>query len=353
MPFIRTVLLLATLAFGLPAAAQDSVQELGTTDAETSPDVVTPPPPPPPCGTQPITIARMSWPSAALLANIHARLLTKNFRCNVQLVSGDLAATGSSMGATGQPAVAPELWVARIPDIWNTAMKGQKVRQSGSTYQTPDIEGWYVPDYVAQMWPEVTSLEGLAAHAAAFGDGTGRGRLLSCPADWACSVINRNLVRAYGLADQFDITVPANRLEMDRQIAEAVGRKQPILFYYWQPNAVLAQFGFVPVKLPPYDHDAFQCAGRTSCLDPQPTGFAPDPVVIAVADWVYLNAPEVAAYFQRAHMPFDEMNRLLLQLGEPGATVESVADAFVADRQEVWRPWLGPQPDLLPSPSAQ
>jgi glycine betaine/proline transport system substrate-binding protein len=72
-----------------------------------------------------------------------------------------------------------------------------------------------------------------------------------------------------------------------------------------------------------------------------------------VADWVYLNAPEVAAYFQRAHMPFDEMNRLLLQLGEPGATVESVADAFVADRQEVWRPWLGPQPDLLPSPSAQ
>ena len=86
-------------------------------------------PPPPPCGTQPITIARMSWPSAALLAEIHARLLTANLsaatcRCR----TGDLAATGSSMGATGQPAVAPEMWIARIADIWNAAIKAQKVR---------------------------------------------------------------------------------------------------------------------------------------------------------------------------------------------------------------------------------
>ncbi|HET8727002.1 MAG TPA: glycine betaine ABC transporter substrate-binding protein [Alphaproteobacteria bacterium] len=349
MPPIRIIVLLLLLALGTPATAQDSVQQLGPADAGTSPDVITPPGPPPPCGTQPITIARMPWPSAALLAAIHARLLKLNYHCDVQLVSGDLAATGSSMGATGQPAVAPELWVTRIPDIWNAAMKGKKVRQAGSTYQTPEVEGWYVPDYAVQTWPEVTSLDGLKAHAADFGNGTGRGIFLSCPADWACSVINRNLVNAFGLGGSFDIVTPANRLDMDRRIAEAVGRRQPILFYYWQPNAVLAQFGFSPVKLPGYDHDAFQCAGRRNCVDPKPTGFAPDPVVIAVADWVYTDAPEIAAYFQRAHMPFAEMDRLLLALGETGATVESVADRFVAERAEVWRPWLGPQPDVLPS----
>ncbi len=64
-------------------------------------------------------------------------------------------------------------------------------------------------------------------------------------------------------------------------------------------------------------------------------------MIVALAQWVYLDAPDVAAYFQRAHMPFAEMNTLLQDLNEPGATVESVADSFVAARASVWRPWVG------------
>ena len=58
--------------------------------------------------------------------------------------------------------------------------------------------------------------------------------------------------------------------------------------------------------------------GRTTCAAPVPTGFAPDPVVVALAEWVYLDAPQVAAYFGRARMPFAEMNKMLQQLGEAG-----------------------------------
>jgi glycine betaine/proline transport system substrate-binding protein len=148
-------------------------------------------------------------------------------------------------------------------------------------------------------------------------------------------------LRANGLDTLFAVVEPATRFEMDTLIAAAVSRKQPILFYYWQPNAVLSQFAFKPVALGPYDHDVFQCLGRTTCGLPAPSNFAPEQVVIALAEWVYLQAPQVAAYFQRAHMPFPEMNRMLQQLGGPGATVETVADRFVAERGEVWRPWFG------------
>lgn len=344
------VLLFALLADGV--AAQDSIEVLeapqgsNAVELPAQPDTIapgeaTPAAPPPPCGTHPISIARMGWPSAALLAEIHSRLLTAFYQCNVMVQEGDLATTGSSMGATGQPAVAPELWIARIADIWNAAMQGQKVRQAGVAYADPVFEGWFVPDYAAATWPEVTTLDGLKAHAASFSDGDGRGRFISCPVDWGCAVVNRNLLRAYGLDQLFEVVEPANRFEFDTLIAEAVGRQQPILFYYWQPNAVLAQFGFRPVELPAYDRDAFQCMGRTTCALPTPTGFAPDPVVIALAEWVYLDAPQVAAYFGRARMPFAEMNRLLQQLGEADATLDSVADRFVEERGEVWRPWVG------------
>lgn len=234
MKWHRLVLALFVCAFAPAGLAQDSIVSLEP-----------PPPPPAPCGGETITIARLQWPSAELLAAIHARLIELSFGCTVEVVPGDLAATASSMGASGQPAVAPELWITRVADIWNGALKGQLVRQAGTSYAEPVFEGWFVPDYEAAAHPEVLTIEGLKARAADFAtSGGGRPRFISCPPDWGCAVVNRNLMRANGLAGLYDIVEPANRFELDTLIAEAVSRKEPVLFYYWQPNAVLAQFAF-------------------------------------------------------------------------------------------------------------
>ena len=325
------------LLLSQPAVAQEAGAEATDPAALETPVV----PAPPPCGMQPITMARMQWPPAALLTEIHARILTTHFGCEVRVQEGDMATAGSSMGATGQPAVAPEMWVSRIAEIWNAAINAQKVRQGGTSYVETVFEGWFVPDYAVAAWPEITSIEGLKARAPEFRGAGGRARFISCPIDWGCNVVNKNLLRANGLDTLFEIVEPANRFEFDTLIAEAVSRQEPILFYYWQPNAILAQFGFRPVELGAYSKDNFLCMGRVACATPLPTGFAPDPVIIAVSEWVYLDAPQVAAYFQRAKMPFAEMNVMLQQLSDPGATVESVAERFLAERGPVWRPWAG------------
>ena len=343
-PFRPLLTAAAALLLTAPVVAQDSVVSLPPPDPnQASSAEPAEPAAAKPCGGETITIARMQWPSAELLAEIHARLIAQNFGCAADVVPGDLAASASSMGVNGQPAVAPELWITRVPDIWNSALKGQEVRQAGSTYADPVFEGWFVPDYEVAAHPEVLTIEGLRARAADFAVG-GRPRFISCPLDWGCAVVNRNLIRANGLSDLFDVVEPANRFELDTLIAEAVSRKEPLLFYYWQPNAVIAQFGFKSVDLGPYNKDNFLCLGRVACANPLPSGFAADPVIVALAQWVYLEAPDVAAYFQRAHMPFSEMNALLQNLNEAGATVESVADAFVAARGEIWRDWVGKPP---------
>jgi glycine betaine/proline transport system substrate-binding protein len=312
----------------------------------------------PPCGDQTITIARMAWPSAALLAEIHARILKAQFACSVQVVASDLAPTLSGMAATGQPAVAPEMWIDRAADQWNQAVKDQKLRQVGLSYAESQFEGWYVPDYVAAAHSELKSATALKDDWQIFANGAPKAKFISCPADWACAVINRNLIKAEGLDQFFDIVEPKNRFDLDQTIAAAVSRKEPILFYYWQPNAALAQFSFKPVDLGPFDKDKFACLGRRGCADPQPSSFAAEPVVVALAQWVFTDTPEIAAYFQRAQMPMAEMDRMLAQLNEPGMTIEQVADRFVAERQDVWQKWVstaGPgvkAPDAAPPPAA-
>lgn len=323
----------------LPGVAQDQFTVLDQAqDAPQSP--ATPAPPPPVCGTKPINIAAMSWSSSALLAAIHARLLTAQFDCVTQVVPGDLAATGSSMGSTGQPAVAPEMWVGRIADVWNAAIKAQMVRPATTTYAEQVFEGWFMPDYMAAAFPGLADAKALKELLPTVAAGQ-KIRLISCPVDWACSIINKNLVRALGLSGLVELIEPANRFDMDRLIAEAVSKRQPVLLYYWQPNAVLSQFSFKPIDLGPYDAEAFKCLAKIACATPEVSSYAPENVVIALAEWVYADAPNIAAYFLRASLSFSEMNALLLQLNAPGASVESVADRFVAERADIWRNWVG------------
>jgi glycine betaine/proline transport system substrate-binding protein len=328
MRFRSLAAVLALSLLAAPVVAQEgSVVELTPT--------------PPVCGTEPVSIARMQWPSAELLAEIHARVLRQNYGCEVTVVPGDMAATGSSMVSTGQPAVAPELWIARIAEIWNPATGSQMVRQAGVTYSESVLEGWFVPDYVVEQYPDIATIAGLQAQAAIFSGGMPKGRFISCPADWGCSVVNRNLLKANGLDQLFDVVEPANRFELDTLIAEAVSRREPILFYYWQPNSVLAQFGFKSVDLGAYNKDNYLCLGRRVCPTPLASGFPPEPVIIAVATEMFPERPEIATYFTRAQMPIAEMNTMLQDLSVDGATVESVADSFILKRPNVWRPWVG------------
>ena len=325
-------------------AAPSSSGDTTTLPAEEAPAL--------PCGTQTVTIARMAWPSAALLAEIHAQLLKSQFGCTVQVLPTDLAPAISGMASTGQPAVAPEMWLSRVADQWNQAAKDQKLRQVGLSYAESQFEGWYVPDYVAAAHPELRSAAALKDDWKLFAGGGDKGKFISCPADWACAVINRNLLKAQGLDQLYTVVEPKNRFDLDQTIAAAIGRKEPILFYYWQPNATLAQFGFKSVDLGPYSKDDFACLGRHVCDPAKPSSFAPEPVVIALAEWVFTSAPEVAAYFQRAQMPMAEMNRLLGHLNETGATVEGVASRFVAERQEVWQKWVGGTAGAKPATTA-
>ena len=317
---------LALILFGLCGAV--SAQEAGD-----APETL-------PCGGQTISIARMQWPSAAILAQIHALIIADSFGCATQVVAGDLNATTSSMATTGQPLVAPEVWLGRVASIWNSALEAGSIRQAAASFSGGELEGWFVPDYVAENNPDLTSAASLIDHWQVFAEGGNRATLLSCPADWACAIFNRNLLRAHGLDKRFEVSEPASRFEMDNTIAQAVSRREPILFYYWQPNSVLSQFDFVPLDMGAYDADALSCLASVTCDAPKPSAFPLEQVSIVFADALFEIAPEIVSYLQGASMPLAEMNALLAYMSETGASPEDTARNFVDTRSEIWSAWV-------------
>ncbi len=331
----------ALAQFTVLDTAQDAAQNAG--QSSTTPPaepVAQPQAAPSPCGNEPLTIARMNWPSASLLAEIHARIVAQAYGCPTRVTPGDLSATASSMGASGQPAVAPEMWVARVADLWNRASEAQMVRAAAPSFSQTSLEGWFMPAYMAGAFTATPSAAGLAAALPELSP-EAKVHFISCPTDWACAIINRNLIRAHGLDGLLDVVEPANRFEMDTLIAEAVSRRDLFVFYYWQPNAVLAQLDFTALDMGAFDATAMQCLANRVCATPVPSAFVSEQVVTALAERVFTESPMIASYFQRATMPLEEMNRLLAQLNEPGATPEAVADRFAAEREDVWGRWVG------------
>ena len=60
------------------------------------------------CGK--VTIAEMTWQSAAVLAHLDAKILSAGYGCETELVPGDTMPTGTSLIEKGEPDIAPELW---------------------------------------------------------------------------------------------------------------------------------------------------------------------------------------------------------------------------------------------------
>ena len=292
------------------------------------------------CGNEVISIASMQWPSAAILANIHAQILEKEYSCQTQIVAGDLNTTISSMTTTSEPLVAPEVWISRVFEIWNSAIQSDQIRQAGSSFSGSALEAWFIPDFIAKSHPELKSVSQLKDYWGVFKGEAEKARFISCPKDWACSIINRNMLKAYGVYDKFEIIEPKNRFEMDQLIGEAVSKNEPALFYYWQPNAILTQFNFLQLDMGKYEEEAFSCLAKIKCNNLEPSSFAPEPVVSVLATKLFQDAPKIARYFQTAKMPIKAMNETLAWQSENSKTASETASWFVEQKQEIWQNWV-------------
>lgn len=295
-----------------------------------------------PCASDDFTIAEMGWPSAAILAHIHAKVIAASFDCPVRVIAGDPEATISSMTTTRQPALAPEIWASRHADLWNGALRAQSVRAAGDAFSGGPLEAWFIPRYVRENNPGLSRAGALNDFWRVFAPaGAEKAQIVSCPPEWACNLVTAKMVGAYGLDERFEPYEPFDRFTLDRMVSDKVAQREPVLTYYWQPNALISRLDLVPLDMGAFDLGNAQCMALGDCVPFGTSAYAPDTVVIAAADWVFTDAPEIAAYLARAQMPLDEMNRLLAWQVENETSPSEVATHFIATRPEIWLDWAG------------
>ncbi|WP_026970585.1 ABC transporter substrate-binding protein [Aliagarivorans marinus] len=298
------------------------------------------------CGA--VTIAEMNWNSASLIANIDRFILEHGFGCEAELVPGDTMPTGTSMIEKGQPDIAPEMWSNSMKEALEQGVEEGRLRFAGKSLSDGGEEGFWVPKYLVEQYPELATIEGVKQHAKLFEhpETDEVAGFYGCPAGWNCQISSGNLFRALGLEEAgFEMIDPGSSAGLAGSIAKAYEREQGWFGYYWAPTAVLGKYEMVKVDFGSgVDEEEFvECTTAEECEDPKVTMYPPSPVHTLTTESFASKSPTAFAYISSRSFPNAQMNSLLAWMEDNQATGEDTMYYFMETYPDVWKAWLSPE----------
>ncbi len=297
---------------------------------------------------EPVRMADLSWESAAFSTQLYQEILEKAYDCRTERVPGSAAALETAL-AQNDIQLIGEIWSGRTEIIEKAIAAGQ-VKVIGNTLEGGAEQGWYVPDYViegdpqrgvAAVAPDLRRIQDLGRYAQVFSDPEqpGRGRFYNCPSGWVCETFNSRLFELYGLDQDYQNFRPGTGAALDAAISAAYDRRQPILFYYWQPAGLMAKYSFHKLASAPFDAACWEAAvsGKGKLC---PTDFILATIGVAASTPFAQAHPELVDLFEKIRLSPEQMNAIILGMTDGGQNAATQVDRFLKEHPDQWRAWM-------------
>lgn len=287
----------------------------------------------------PVRFSGLNWESNLLLVEIERFIVEHGYGCDTDSVPGETLAMLAAL-QRGDVEVTPEIWPGQIEVPWKKALDSKKVIGVGHVFDAG--EGWYIPRYTAEKFPELKRAADLPRFKEHFTDpeDPSKGRIYGCPAGWACDTLNVNLLRGLKLEDDYTLFAPGAGAAQKAAIVSAYKRKRDIVFYYWTPTALVGALDLVKLELPAYDEKAYTCLTDAKCENPVPTEFRVNKAVTGLNADFSAKAPKLTEFFTKLNMPEAVIDDTLGWMEREEAEADDAARYFFKEHAEVWRAWL-------------
>ncbi|MEP5757801.1 MAG: ABC transporter substrate-binding protein [Litoreibacter sp.] len=285
------------------------------------------------CGE--VSITEMDWASSQVVTAVAAFLMEQGYGCKVQKVPSSTVPALTSLAETGEPDILTEVWTNSTP-AYQGLLDDGKLVELGDVLSDGGVEAWWIPTYLAESNPELTTWEGILANPAAVG-----GKFHDCPAGWACDVINNNNLKAANIEGSgLERFQHGSGETLQTSIAAAYDAKEPWFGYYWAPTAVLGKYPMVQVEVPAYDAEAHTCNGDVDCATPGFSAYPSAKVATAVSNDFMEREPEVVELLRKVTFTNAQMGEVLAWRLDNNASNEEAAVHFLTSYKDVWGDWL-------------
>ena len=282
-----------------------------------------------------IKLAENPWSASTLNVTVARILLEEEMGYPVEIITIDENAQWAAI-AKGDIHASLEVWPSGHAENIQQYIEEQGVVEDGGPLGPIGKIGWYIPTYMVEQYPELATWEGfknpdLAAlfKTAETGD---KGQFLAGDPSWV--QYDADIIRNLGL--NLEVVVAGSEEALLAALDAAYSRKEPILFYFWTPHSVHAQYDLTEVKLPEYSDECYAKAdeGGVDCDYPAD--------VLFKIFWSGLKeyAPEVYQFLKNFNYTTEDQIEMIAAVELEGKTAEEAARAWLEKNQDKWKAWI-------------
>ncbi len=278
-----------------------------------------------------ITFADVGWDSIKL-NNALAGLVAENvFGYTWQETPGSTPISHEAL-MLGDVDVHMEEWTDNISS-YQTDLQAGKFTELGINFND-NYQGFYIPRYVADEYPDLKTVKDLAKYPELFPDpeDASKGIIYGGITGWSITEVMEKKVSAYGLDQYYNYFVSGSDAVLNTAMTSAWDNQEPIVAYYWEPTWLLGKYDFVLLEDDPYNPDTFQ-DGIGAC--PAVT------VTVAVSNDFAASNPEYCAFLSNFSMPSAIISEALAYMQDSGASYTQAAQWLLTESHpELVSQWL-------------
>lgn len=285
------------------------------------------------CGE--VSITEMNWASSQIITEVSKFLLEQGYGCTIEKVPSATTTSVASLAENGEPDIVTELWLNSTGDVYAKLEDEGKVARLTDVIAPGGVEGWWIPTYLAEAHPELTSIEGILANPGLVG-----GRFNNCPDGWGCRIVNDNLITALNVRGSMEVFDHGSGETLATSIAAAYENQEPWFGYYWGPTAVLGKYAMTKVTIGDIDTTVHSGNQNKDTPNPGVSDFPPAPVLTVATTDLTEREPSAAELMKNVSFDVELLSQLLAWQEENSASAEEAAVYFLTTQSGVWSQWI-------------
>jgi glycine betaine/proline transport system substrate-binding protein len=196
--------------------------------------------------------------------------------------------------------------------------------------------GWYLPTYLVEAHPELAAWEGFttpeAAALFATAETGDKGQFLAGDPSWV--QYDADIMKNLNI--NFQVVTAGSEEAILAALDAAYSRQDPILFYFWTPHSVHAQYNLTEVQLPSYSEECYAKAaeGGIAC------DYPPDNLFKIFWKGLKDAAPDAYTLLKNMNYTTRDQIAMIAAVELEGKSVDEAAREWVDANEGVWRAWL-------------
>jgi glycine betaine/proline transport system substrate-binding protein len=286
-------------------------------------------------GFSQLTICENSWSGSSVNAYVAKLLLEQQLGKEVEIITIDENSMWAGL-ATGEISACLELWPSGHQENVAQYIDEQQVVERIGDLGVVGKISWYIPSYLVESNPELATWEGFkgseVAKLFATAQTGDKGQFLA--GDPAYVQYDEQIISNLGL--DFQVVVGGSEQALLAALDSAYSRQEPVLFYFWTPHSVHANYELTAVQLPEYSADCYAKIPQegVDCDYPDDTLFKVAYVGLKDED------PEAHTFLSNFNYTNDDQISMIAKVDSGELSAEEAAQEWIDANEDVWRAWL-------------